>query len=653
MASRKIAQLIDINKPSWLAIAYLLGLPMVGLLLSGCAMVTPDYSQPALPMLSASYQMRDSQLQPAVDLDSWWHSFADPTLNQLASRALANNLTVQIAVERIVEARANVTMESRRLLPNVGMNCELDLFDRHKRSQQVAEAELLANEYSLQNAQQALVADVATSYLMIRLLQNQIEIVDQSLQLQQATTTQVSGRAKAGVVTKIDAEQSVAFLHRTRAERAVLESQLDAEFNRLGILLGESPSPSLRGFVGFGQLPSAPYLPVAGIPADLIRRRPDIRQAEAEVVAATARIGIAKADLHPRFRLSGFLSPLSGDALPFGGNLFNSGRVQDNIDIHESRLRQAVGNYRVVVLNAVKEVEDSMAKFDGHQKQSVELERALQSDSKAVELSLQRYEMGKSDFQRVIDIQMQMLEDSQASAASRAKASVQLVNLYNSLGGGMPPQVSVVPQQQQVAGASCGCAECMTSHQDDYLGGCWSSDPSAQQSEFQGDTSYINQAPPTIQGQPAIQPDGSQLISSPEHKDHSILQSEDFGPIDFNPNFSQLPQQIPAEVEGRNVMAEMFDWEEQNASGPQDVGQNQQILNSFTHDKISAEMFDWDKDDAAVVKSLQQKPSSAGSVMPAGYFADSLRENNKRNTPKSSSIKRAPMVWDSEAAKVD
>ena len=283
MTSRELAHLIDIKRRSQSAIGYLLGLPMVALLLSGCAMVGPSYQQPALPMLTSNYQMRDSQLQPAVDLDSWWQSFADPTLDQLVSRALASNLTVQIATERIVEARANVAMESRRLLPNVGTNCQLDLFSRHKRSQQVAEAELLAKEYSLQNAQQALVADVARSYLTIRFLQNQIEIVDQSLQLQQATTTLVSGRAEAGVVTKIDAEQSVAFLHRTRAERAVLESQLDAEFNRLGILLGESPTPSLRGFVGVGPLPSAPYLPTAGIPADLIRRRPDIQQAEAEI----------------------------------------------------------------------------------------------------------------------------------------------------------------------------------------------------------------------------------------------------------------------------------------------------------------------------------------------------------------------------------
>ena len=500
------------------------------------------------------------------------------------------------------EARVNLTAKSRKLLPKVNLNCEIDLFGRQDRSQQAAEVELLAQEYSLEDVQRTLIADVATSYLSIRLLQNQIEIVENSLQLQQATTTLVSGRADAGVVTKLDAEQTVAFLHRTRADKAALELQLDTEFNRLGILLGESPTSSLRDFVGFGQIPDAPYLPAAGIPADLIRRRPDIRKAEAEVGAATARIGIAKADLYPRLRLSGFLSPLGGPS-PLAGNPLNFRRGNDNVEIHESQLRQAVGSYRVAVLDAVKEVEDSMSMYENYRKQLAELEIALQADTKAVELSLQRYELGKSNYQRVMDVQMQMLEDSQSSAEARAKANIQLIQLYKAVGGGWPVQT---------AGAGYGCAECATGHQGGSLEGCWSSDPSMQQTDFQDYSDYMNQAQPNHQLQDI------QQISS-ERNSHSILNTDDYGPIEFTPDMGQI-QQIPIGSTDKNVLAEMFDWDEK---------------------------------DAAVVKSSPQTRSLNLPIATAGYFPESPRVNNKQNTQKASSISSSPLVWDSEAIKVD
>ena len=616
MAFSKIAHLIDIKRHSQLTIGCLLGL-----LLSGCTAVGPGYEQPAQPMLSANYQTRDSQLQPAVNLDSWWQSFADPTLDQLVSQALANNLTVQVAVERIVESRVNVKTSGRKLLPRVDMNCELDLFGRLERSQQAAQADLLVNKYSLQEIQQTLVADVATSYLSIRLLQNQIEIVEKSLQLQQGTTTLVSGRADAGVVTKLDAEQTVAFFHRTRADKAALESQLDTEFNCLGILIGESPTFSLRDFVGFGQIPDSPYLPAAGIPTDLIRRRADIRRAEAEVGAATARIGIAKADLYPRLRLSGFLSPLGGPG-PFAGNPLNFGGGNDNIEIHESRLRQAAGSYRVTVLDAVKEVEDSMAMYDGYRKQLSELEIALQSDVKAVELCLQRYELGKSDFQRVINVQMQMLEDSQASAEARAKANIQLIKLYKAVGGGWPMQSTSTGSR---------CAECATAYQGECQDGCGSGDPSLQQTGYQGNELYMDQAQPNVQfqdgqqnGTPVwesdtMQPASSQMVSPPQLNNHSILRTEELDSFEFNPNFGQNRQQIPSEADK----------------------------------EVLTEMFDWDAKDAAVVESLRHQQSPDSTVAPASYFAESPRINSKRNTQKASSIQPASTVWDSEAIKVD
>ena len=508
-----------------------------------------------------------------------------------------------------------------------------------KRAIQASEAELIAEEYSLQDVQQTLVADVASSYLNIRLLQNQIEIVEKSLQLQEATTTVVNGRAKAGVATKLDSEQTTAFFHRTRADKAALELQLDVEFNRLSILLGESPATPLREFVGVGAIPDTPYLPAAGIPADLLRRRPDVRQAEAVVSAASARIGIAEADLYPTLTLLGTVgvsaqnvsSLFETDSLLFSvgpsftWNILSFGRIKNNVEIHESLMRQAAGGYRVAVLEAVQEVEDSMARYEGLRKQLDALESALQSDAKAVELSLQRYEMGKSNFQRVLDVQVQLLEDSQAVAAARANANIQLIKLYKAVGGGWPLQAA------DSGGGCAECVECATGHQEAGMD-CWSSEQSVNSNSVQGGNSHLDHAQPSIQvqevqqtgtmgsGLDVMQPANSQMVAPPQPNSHSILETEGFEPIQLGPDVGQIRQPIPSVAADETVLAEMFDW---------------------------------DKEDAAVVKSMSLKPSPIASAADAGYFAESPQADNKRNTQKASSTGPAPVVWDSKAVKVD
>ena len=609
---------------------------MVGLLLSGCTLVGPDYQQPGLQNLSSEFQPRDFQQQPTQELDDWWRSFADPTLDQLVGQALSSNLTVQIAAERIVQARANANLNGANFLPtvdsitsyeyrkrspnarpfvgqngnpfqlfNLGLDSswEIDLFGRLERSLQAAEAELIAQEFSLQDVQQTLVADVASSYLTIRLLQDQLHTVERSIELQQETTTVVNGRAKAGVATKLDSEQTVAFLHRTGADKAALELQLDVEFNRLSILLGESPGSPLRDFVGFGPIPDAPYLPAAGIPADLIRRRPDVRQAEAVVVAATARIGIATADLYPTLSLLGTIGVSAQDVSAlfqtdsllfnvgpsFRWNILHFGRINDNIEIQESLTRQAVGSYRLAVLDAVKEVEDSMAKYEGFQKQLAALESAVQSDAKAVDLSLQRYEMGKSNFQRVLDVQVQLLQDAQAVAAARANANIQLIRLYKAVGGGWPGRMG--------AAAGRGCAECEAGNQLGCQGGCMTSDQLAGH-----DVNYQQtQAHPTkfetiisseVIDSGTTQPNGlndsgfpNDPIQDVPSNDSPILNSDSFaafgikntlastwqsdfskrrtsGQLNFTPDLGQAASsKPPSGAAGKAVMAEMFDWD--------------------------------------------------------------------------------------------
>lgn len=660
----------------------LLALGMFLVLLSGCTVVGPGFVQPDVPTLSQQYQSREFQQQPSIDLDNWWQSFADPIMEQLVSQALQNNLTVQIAAERIIEARANVSLNGGNLAPNVNTSTgyeylkrspnarpfvgsngdpfqlftsgfdaiwEIDLFGRLERSIQAAEAELLAQEYSLQDVQQTLLADVATSYLSIRLIQNQIQTIDQSLMLQEETNRVVGGRADAGVATKLDAEQTQAFLHRSRADKAILELQLNCEFNRLSILLGESPAPLIREFVGVGPIPQSPYIPAAGIPADLIRRRPDIRQAEAEVGAATARVGVAEADLYPTLTLLGSISLSAQDVSSlfqtdslafnvgpsFTWNILHFGRICDNIEIHESRLRQTATSYRATVLTAVKEVEDAMAKYDGYQKQLMSLESALQSDAKAVELSLQRYKIGKSNFQRVLDSQLQMLQDSQASATARANANIQLIRLYRAAGGGWPGHAG---------SASCGCTECAAGAanqvvqqetiQDGFVaqnqngvliqeqpagvsidaGAMLVENPQGFEGSYSPESQMLKEGKTVLQVDEAVPPDPGMIPSSLQIG----LPANDFSPIEFTPNLGQSQPRNTGRVANKSMTRELFDWSEQ---------------------------------ETAVVRSMRQSREPVQRVAKAEYFVESPEDSNKQKTQKASSIWPTATEWVSEAMK--
>ena len=668
---------------------FLLGLTTFLVFLSGCRLVGPEFVQPDVPTLSQQYQAKQFQHQPSIGLDSWWHSFADPILEQLVSQALQNNLTVQVAAERIIEARANVSLNGGNLAPNVvsstgyeylkrspnarpfvGQNgnpfqlftsgldsiWEIDLFGRLERAIQASEAELVAQEYSLQDVQQTLVADVGSSYLNIRLLQNQIQTIDQSLMLQEETNRIVSARADAGVGTKLDAEQTQAFLHRSRADKAILELQLNCEFNRLSILLGESPAPMIREFVGIGPIPDAPYVPESGIPADLIRRRPDIRQAEAEVGAATALVGVAEADLYPTLTLLGSISLSAQDVSSlfqtdslafnvgpsFSWNILHFGRICDNIEIHESRLRQTAISYRSVVLNAVKEVEDAMVKYDGFQKQLVSLENALRSDAIAVELSLQRYRIGKANFQRVLDSQLQLLQDSQASAAARANANIQLVRLYRAIGGGWPGHRGVPGHAGgQTSG---GCAGCVAAGQADV----GLTDSQVLQHEIVGD-GIVTQDPNgvVVQEQPNYFTGdiGSTISEVPQG-------------VVGAPHETQMPGQTHMLREGKTILRLEDTLPSTSASPPSDfspieitpdLGQSQpQDVGPVVNHGMSKELFDWDEQDKAVVRSMRQSQRPVQPVANTNYSVESPEQSNMQSTQKASLNQFDATEWTSE-----
>lgn len=485
-------------------------------MLSGCT-AGPDYALTTSSRISnhftnAQVSEVEGQLPEAtlgqVPAEQWWHTFADPVLNDLVSRAMHQSLSLQAAYERIVESRSNFHLQTGQLLPDgsslneyqylkrspnarpfVGSNgdpfnlftqgltvaWELDLFGRIERSIQAAEASVELQEFDLEAIRQLLVADIASSYLRVRLLQQQISLTQESLSLQQETVELIDNRAAAGASTELDQAQTKSFLRRSEALLAALEQQLAVEFNQLSWLLGEAPGENIIQLVGTQPLPQIPLLPATGIPADLLRRRPDVRRDERAVAAASARIGIAEADLYPRLSLLGdiSLSAMSPsrlfqtDSLAFSigpsvsWNLLHFGRIFSNIEVFESQFRQALLAYEQTVLLAVREVEDGLAQHHGAFRQWNSLTAAIEEDKQAVELSLKRYEVGKINFQRVLDAQQQLLLDRQQQATQQAAAIEQLIRTHKALGGDWTPdRLDSCGSGSCGGNGSCGSSGC-------------------------------------------------------------------------------------------------------------------------------------------------------------------------------------------------
>lgn len=454
----------------------------MSLSLSGCV-VGPDFATPATPPLQLDYLAKQSLSgSPSMPVNQWWSSFGDHTLNELLNRAQAQNLSLREAYERIIEARANYRLQGGQLKPNgnvfgeyaynkrspnsrpfVGQNgnpfnlgtlgletsWEIDLFGRIARQLEAADAELQFQEADFESIRQTLFADIVTSYLQIRLFQSQLALLEQNMLIQEHTARLVAQRTEAGVSTELDRSQTQSFSFRTRSLYVALNQQLELEYNHLSLLMGQTPDRVLQDFVGIAPLPMMPAIPDAGLPADLIRRRPDIRRQEMAVKAASALIGVAESDLYPRLTLIGNIAlsskNLSGlfetDGLEFDlgpsftWNILHFGRICDNIEIHEARFRQAVAAWQQSILAAVREVEDTMVNHNGFMEQRAVIEQAIAADERAVQLSLERYRAGKANFQRVIDAQQQLVNDQQQRFQFQADAMIELVRLFKAAGG--------------------------------------------------------------------------------------------------------------------------------------------------------------------------------------------------------------------------
>ncbi len=459
---------------------------LVSLSLAGCFTVGPDYEPPE-PAVAPAWSGLQPQSAPTTtaddvgDISQWWQRLDDPLLSQLVDEALRASPDVRSAQARVREARARRTVAASYLYPGVGASAtasrgrsseqagsgttrelyaagfdaswEIDVFGGTRRSVEAADAELDSAVANFANTQVTLAAEVAANYVEVRTQQALIRIALDNLENQTETLQLTQWREQAGLASVQDVEQARTNRERTRAAIPSLETALAELEHSLDVLLGLQPG-ALRARLG--QSPGAISMPeriAVGIPADTIRQRPDVRIAERQLAAETARVGAAEAARYPSFKLSGSIGveALTVGALDASGAgtwsllggitapIFEAGRLRSQVEIQDALREQAQVNYEQAVLKALQEVENALVAVARNQEREAALTTAVDSARLAAELARSRYSAGLIDFQSVLETDRTMLTVEESLAQTRADGVLAIVRLYKSLGGGWSP----------------------------------------------------------------------------------------------------------------------------------------------------------------------------------------------------------------------
>ncbi len=457
-------------------------LTAVVLMVSGCVAVGPEYVQEE-PVSSKSWHTKlqdgltSEQIDP-VNLARWWEVLEDSQLATLEERAIQGNLNLQVAQSRIREARAMRGISRAQFLPTLDTDAtatksrssknsgtgtesemysagfdaswELDVFGGVKRSVESAQAELEATQENFNDLQVTLLAEVALNYVEVRTYQSRLDVSRANIKIQLESYELNDSRFQAGIIGELAVQESLRILESSRSQIPALEAGLDAAKNRLAVLLGENPGNLHEELAATQPLPSLPLSIAVGIPAETLRHRPDIRRAERELAAQTARIGVATADLYPKFRLFGTLGleALSvGDLLQTSSktwglgprvtwNLFDAGAIRQNIEIQNTRQEQALIHYELTILRALEEVENALVAYATEQQRRDLITNAAVAAERAAELADDQYQAGLVNFNNVLDAQRALLILRDELARSNGTSISNLVRLYKALGGG-------------------------------------------------------------------------------------------------------------------------------------------------------------------------------------------------------------------------
>jgi NodT family efflux transporter outer membrane factor (OMF) lipoprotein len=470
-------------------VAYLSG-PMFGLGLTGCT-VGPDFQSPEIreaPRRSAldGGSVPSRIVEGAVDT-TWWKSFRDSQLSSLVERLVAQNLDLQTAAERVVQGVAQRQVAASQGLPHIEgqslttynrqspngplslltpapgapleyalfregftSSWQLDLFGRVRRAVEAADANTLAAVENRHGVALAAVAELAQSYMLLRGTQNRLGIARRNLRLAEENVELADTRFRNGVATTLDLAQARAQQATIAATLPPLRTREAALINAIGLLLGEAPRALETELHRSQILPRVPRKIPVGLPGTLVRRRPDVREAEARLHEATAQTGVAVASFYPDVTLNGaanveslhlsnLFSPTSG-AFAVGPSIsipiFEGGQLRGSLALRESRQREAAIFFQKTVLGAWKEVDDAITAYREAQRRRADVDRSVTENRAALQTARQRYSEGAIDFLNVIATQAQLLQSENDLADSDTEIATDLVNLYRALGGG-------------------------------------------------------------------------------------------------------------------------------------------------------------------------------------------------------------------------
>ncbi|MEZ5324087.1 MAG: efflux transporter outer membrane subunit [Verrucomicrobiales bacterium] len=453
--------------------------------LTGCTAVGPDFHKPD-QAVSEKWSSSQAGLYETTKVNShWWRVFKDPLLRTMIDSALRSNKDIEQAEARIREARALREVAASTLFPNIGTSAsalketisengripagaipaiprrrdvfetgfdaswELDIFGGTRRQVEAADARMAGIEEGRRAILLSVVAETARNYLELRGIQRQSGIIEKNLTLQQRTLDLTKDKLRVGVGTEVEVARAEGQLRATEALLPGLNAGIAAGAYRLAVLTGQRPSAVLEDLLKREPLPAPPDIVPVGIPSELLRRRPDIRRAEYELAAATADIGVATADLFPRFSLTGAtgLEALHFSDLFQSGSvtarlgpqirwpIFQAGRIRSNINATEARADAAAAAYEQTILTALSETETALERYGRELETRRKLQAAVVANQRAVDLTQQRFDTGSGTQFEVIDAQARLLAVESDLAKSDTASLTKLVALYKVLGG--------------------------------------------------------------------------------------------------------------------------------------------------------------------------------------------------------------------------
>jgi len=451
----------------------------------GCTTVGPDYRTPTARVQPEWIEQQDRQLVTSAEVSpAWWHTaFNDPILNQLIEMAQAQNLSLRSAGLRVLQARQQLLIAIGNQYPqqqqinaqaditglfsspayeiyDLGFNLswEADVWGRFKRQIESASAALDASVAGYDGVMVSLVAEVARNYLLIRTTQERLEVARRNLGLQQQSVRITSAKLTAGAVSALDVEQAQTLLYNTEASIYTFEQSLQQLKNSLAVVLGRPPGEMNALLETAQPVPVANAEIATGMPQDLIRRRPDIRAAERQLAAQSAQIGFAVSELYPHLGIGGaigtsvstagglqfsdlFRSSTSGYDLFgfFQWNIFNYGRLKNNVRLQDALFQQLLEDYRDTVLRAQGEVENAIVAFLRSRQQLAAYRSAADAAQRAADISSEQYMDGLVDFNTVLSTLSTLTAQQDQLAAARGTVATNLVDVYKSLGGGWTP----------------------------------------------------------------------------------------------------------------------------------------------------------------------------------------------------------------------